>query len=170
MTLTRFEFRRTIFTFAVVASVVCTLPVKAQQQEDTQRTISFGLGLGTIAESGSDLSPLGLATFEFPAWRQTRIRVDGLFAATPRLSGTRLTSLTANLLYAHKTGNIEPYLLGGIGGYAQPGSRLSFGVNGGVGIRASAGRFRPFAELREHVWFSSGGGRRATPLTIGLTF
>lgn len=172
MTSTSFMLRRTVLVPAVVVAVVfCGLPVGAQQQQASERPFSFGVGFGAAAKPGWGIGSLGLGTLALGTpWRNVDVRLDGAVTSWPgKISGGRLASLTGNLVYSHRIGVFVPYLLGGIGGYAQPGVGTSFGVNGGVGIKASLGRLQPFIELREHVW-SADRTQRATPLTVGLMF
>jgi hypothetical protein len=172
MNRTSFMSRRTVLIPAVAAAVVlCGVPAGAQQPQASERPISFGLGLGASARPGGGIGSLGLGTLEFGTpWRHLDVRLDGVFTSWPgKVSGGRVTSLTTNLVYSRPIGALIPYLLGGVGGYAQSGAGTSFGVNGGVGIKASIWRLQPFIELREHVW-SADRTRRATPLAIGLMF
>lgn len=172
MTRNSFMFRRTILAPAVAVAVMfCGVAAAAQQQQTSERAFSFGVGLGAAARPGGSIGSLGLGTLEFGTpWRNAGVRLDGVVTSWPgKISGGRLTSLTGNLVYSHRIGVFAPYLIGGIGGYAQQGVGTSFGVNGGVGMKASLGRFQPFIEIREHVW-SADRARRATPLTVGLMF
>jgi hypothetical protein len=143
----------------------------AQESVAPERPISFGLGLGAAAAPGRSIGSVGLATLELATpWRNFGVRLDGAITKWPgKISGSRLTNLTANLVYSHRLGVFSPYLIGGIGGYAEQGTGASFGLNAGVGIKASLRRLQPFIELREHVW-SADRTRRATPLTVGLMF
>jgi hypothetical protein len=163
MTRSSFIFRRGV----AVAAVFCGVPAGAQEQHQSQAPISFGMGLGVAATPGGGIGSLGMGTLELGTpWRNIDFRLDG---SVTSWSGRRLTSLTTNLVYSHRVGSFVPYLLGGIGGYAQSGVGASFGVNGGVGIKTSFWRLQPFIEIREHVW-SADRTRRATPLTLGIMF
>jgi hypothetical protein len=172
MTRTAFIFRRTVLAPAVgVAAVLCVAPAGAQQQQASERPYTLGIGLGVAARPGGSIGSLGLGTIEFGTpWRNAGVRLDGAFTSWPgKTSGGRLTSFTSNLVYSRRLGVFAPYLIGGIGGYAQQGTGTSFGVNGGVGTKALLGRLQPFIELREHVW-SADRSHRATPLTLGVSF
>lgn len=171
--MTRNSFvRRAIMVSAVtVALLFRSVAAGAQQQQASQRPFSSGVGFGVSASPDGGVGSLGLGTLELGTpWRNTDVRLDGSVTTWPaKTSGRWLTSLTGNLLYSHRIGVFVPYLLGGIGGYAQSGVGTSFGVNGGVGIKGSVWGLQPFIELREHIW-SGDRTRRATPLTFGLMF
>lgn len=156
---------------AAVAILLLSAAAGAQQQPASEKPISFGFGLGAAARPGSGIGPLGLATLQFRTpWQHFDVRVDGMFASW---SGTtypsRVTSLTTSLVYSRQIGAVAPYLIGGIGGYAQPAFGPVWGLNGGIGIKATVWKLKPFVELREHVW-APGRTYRMTPLTFGLTF
>lgn len=172
MTCTPFVFRRaTLCPVVVVAVVLSGVSAAAQQQQASERPVSFGLGLGAAATPGGGIGSVGLGTLEFSTpWRNLDVRLDGAVTVWPgNVAGRSVTSLTGNLVYSRPIGVLVPYLLGGIGGYAQQGVGTSFGVNGGLGIKASIWRLQPFMEVREHVW-SADRTRRATPLIFGLMF
>ena len=165
-------FRSRLLVSAVAAGMLLlSVPAGAQQQETSEKPITFGFGLGAAARPGSGIGPLGLATLEFRTpWQHFDIRVDGMFASW---SGTtypsRVTSLSTSLVYSRQIGAVAPYLIGGIGGYAQPGSGAVLGLNGGIGIKATGWKLKPFVEVRQHVW-APGRTYRMAPLTFGLTF
>lgn len=167
---TTFIFRGILGAIGV-AAVICGAPAGAQQQQTSERPLSFGIGLGVAAKPGGGVGSVGLGTLEFGTpWRNLDVRFDGAVMSWPgKISGDRVTSLTGNLVYSRQLGVFVPYLLGGMGGYAQQGVGMSFGVNGGVGTRLTLGRVQPFIELREHVW-SSDKTHRATPFAIGFRF
>jgi hypothetical protein len=172
MTRASFRFGHGKLLSAVAAAIMFgALPVSGQQQEATERPFSFGFGVGAAGRPGGGIGSLGLIVLEFEApWRNASVRLDGSVTSwAGNISGGRVTSLTSNLVYSRQIGVFAPYVLGGVGGYAQSGVGASFGVNAGVGSKASLGRLQPFIELREHVW-SADRTRRATPLTIGLMF
>ena len=154
-----------------VAVVICGAQASAQQQQTSERPFSFGIGLGAAARPGAGVGSMGVGTLEFGTpWRNLDARLDGAVMQWPgSISVGRVTSFTGNLVYSHRVGVLVPYVLGGIGGYAEQGMGMSFGVNGGVGARVPLGRLQPFIELREHVW-SADKAYRATPLTFGLRF
>jgi hypothetical protein len=165
-------FRSPVLVSAVaVGMLLGSVPTGAQQQEESEKPITLGLGLGAAARPGSGIGPLGLATLEFRTpWQHFDVRLDGMFATWPGAAYSgRVTSLTSNLVYSRQIGAVAPYLIGGIGGYARQGAGAALGLNGGIGIRASVWRLKPFVELREHVW-ASGTNGRMTPLTFGVTF
>jgi len=162
-----FVFRRSALVPSVAAAVLLCGVSAGAQQPASERPVSFGLGLGAAARPGGGIGSLGMGTLELGTpWRNIDVRLDG---SVTSWSGRRVTSLTTNLVYSHRVGSFVPYLLGGIGGYAQSGVGASFGVNGGVGIKTSFWRLQPFIEIREHVW-SADRTRRATPLTLGIMF
>ena len=171
MTRASFKFLLAFVPAAGFAVMFRGVSACAQQEQGSERPLSFGVGLGVAAKPGGSIGSLGLGTLELGTpWRNTDVRLDAAFMNWPgRFSGGRVTSLTSNLVYSHPVGIFAPYLLGGIGGYAEQGVGTAFGVNAGVGIKASVRRLRPFVELREHVW-SADRTRRATPLTLGLAF
>jgi hypothetical protein len=172
MTHATLSFRRAMLAPGIAAAIVfCGAPVGAQQPEASQRPVAFGVGIGRAARPGGGVGTLGLGTLEFGTrWRNVDVRLDGVFASWPGNSSIgRLTSLTSNLVYSHPIGVFAPYLLTGIGAYARPGAGASFGVNGGVGFKASVRRLQPFVELREHVW-SADRTQRATLFSLGLMF
>ena len=165
-------FRSRLLVSAVAVGILLlSVPIGAQQQEASEKPISFGFGLGAAARPGAGIAPLGLATLDFRTpWKHFDVRMDGMFA---NWSGTtypgRVTSLTTNLVYSRQIGAVAPYLIGGIGAYAQPAFGPVWGLNGGIGIKATVWKLKPFVELREHVW-APGRTYRMTPLTFGLTF
>jgi hypothetical protein len=171
MTDARFVFTRALLIPAIVVGALSLgVPARAQEQSVSERPVSFGVGFGVAAAPGKSVGSLGLGTLGLHTpWRSLDLRLDGAFASWPGVSGGRLTSLTGNLVYSPLKSVFTPYLIGGIGGYAQQGTGASFGVNAGVGVKASFRRVQPFLELREHVW-SADRTRRATPLTLGLMF
>jgi hypothetical protein len=161
----------TLVSAVAVGILLLSVPIGAQQQEASEKPISFGFGLGAAARPGSGIGPLGLATLEFRTpWEHFDVRVDGMFASWSGITYPgRVTSLTTNLVYFRQIGAVAPYLIGGIGGYAQPGSGAVWGLNGGIGIKATVWKLKPFVELRQHAW-APGRTYRMTPLTFGLTF
>jgi hypothetical protein len=160
--------RRKLGPAIAAGSLFCGLSAGAQQQDASERPLAFSVGLGAAARPGGGVGSVGLGTLEFgTSWRNLDVRLDGAVMSWKAVG--RVTSLTSNLVYAHRLGVFTPYLIGGVGGYAQQGVGVSFGVNGGVGTRLSLGAVQPFIELREHVW-SADRTRRATPLTLGLRF
>ena len=160
--------RRKLAPMIAAATLFCGLRAGAQQQDASERPFAFGVGLGVAARPAGGNGSVGLGTLEFGTpWRNLDVRLDGAVMSWKAVG--RVTSLTGNLVYAHRLGVFTPYLVGGVGGYAQQGEGVSFGMNGGVGTRLSVGRLQPFVELREHIW-SADRTRRATPLTIGLSF
>jgi hypothetical protein len=171
MTDARFVLPRAFLIAAIaVGALSLGVPARAQEQAVAERPVSFGVGLGVAAAPGRSVGPLALGTLGVNTpWRSLDVRLDGAFTSWPGVSGGRLTSLTGNLVYSPRTGVFSPYVIGGIGGYAEQGTGASFGINAGVGIKASLWRVRPFVELREHVW-SADRSRRATPLTVGFMF
>jgi hypothetical protein len=163
-----FFARRKLGPAIAAATLFCGLRAGAQQQDASERPFAFGVGLGVAARPGRGVGSVGLGTLEFgTSWRNLDVRFDG--AVMSWKAGGRVTSLTTNLVYAHRVGVFTPYVVGGVGGYAQQGVGASVGVNGGVGTRLSLGPVQPFIELREHVW-SADRTRRATPLTLGVRF
>ena len=155
-----------------LGAIFHSLPAAAQQQQQqaSERPFMLGLGVGPAASPGGSIGSLGLAMIELGTpWRSTRVRFDAALMNSSGFSGSRAASLTSNLVYSHRIGDFAPYLIGGIGAYAQQGAGASFGINGGVGTKAFVGRFQPFLELREHVW-SADRSHRATPVTVGIAF
>jgi len=160
--------RRKLAPVIAAGTLFCGLRAGAQQQDASERPFAFGVGLGVAARPGGGNGSVWLGTLEFGTpWRNLDVRLDGAVMSWKAVG--RVTSLTGNLVYAHRLGVLTPYLVGGVGGYAQQGEGVSFGLNGGVGTRLSLGAVQPFIELREHVW-SADRTRRATPLTLGLRF
>jgi hypothetical protein len=171
MTNNPLPFIRRALAPAIVLCLVCRAGTARAQESVADRPFSFGIGFGAAASPGLGVGSSGLGTLGFHApWRDTDFRLDGAVTTWPgNDSGRRLSALTANLVYSPVKGLIAPYVVGGFGGYAEPGRGLSFGGNVGVGAKASFGWFRPFVELREHMW-SSDRTRRMTPVTIGISF
>jgi hypothetical protein len=163
---------RTVIAAAVIAAAVFrSAPVGAQQQQVAERPFTLGLGFGAAARPGGGVGSFGLATIGLGTpCGDVGVRFDGaLMNRAGKTSGSRVTSLTSNLVYSRRIGVFVPYLIGGIGAYAQQGEGTSLGVNGGIGMKASAWRIQPFVESREHVW-SPDRSHRATLLTIGVSF
>jgi hypothetical protein len=163
---------RTLLGAAVIAAAVfCSMPVGAQQQQVTERPFTLGIGFGAAATPGGRVGSFGLATIGLGTpCGNASVRFAGAnLNPAGRSANTRVASLTSNLVYSHRIGVFVPYLIGGIGAYAEQGAGTSLGVNGGIGMKASAWRLQPFVELREHVW-SADRSHRATLLTIGVSF
>ncbi len=154
-----------------IAFCVFSATVGYAQQPVQERPVSFGLGLGAIGRPGWGVGSLAQGTLEFATpLRDLGVRLDGTFAAWSRdFPARRTTSVTGDLVYSRRIGAIAPYVLGGAGGYAEPGLGTSFGLNAGLGIKASVWRIQPFVEAREH-FLSADRTRRASALTIGLRF
>jgi hypothetical protein len=171
MTNTPLPFIRRAHALALVLCLMLWVEPARAQEIVAARPFSFGIGFGAAASPGLGIGSSGLGTLGFHTpWRDTDFRLDGsLTTWSGNNSGRRLSTVTANLVYSPVKGLIAPYVIGGLGGYAEPGRGLSVGANVGVGAKASFGRFRPFVELREHMW-SSDRTRRLTPVTIGISF
>jgi hypothetical protein len=76
-------------------------------------------------------------------------RAEAMYTGVP---GADLVALTGNLVWRllEAPGDgLQPYLIAGMGAYVKF-SEQRFGLNGGAGIRRSAGPVRVFAELRYH--------------------
>jgi hypothetical protein len=164
-------FRISIPPALAIAIMLRTVAADAQQGSAPEKPLSFGVGAGVAVRPGGQIGPLGLGMLEFRTpWRDLGIRFDGAYSSwQSETLNSRVTSLTADLVYSHRIGAVAPYLLGGAGGYAEKGAGAAFGVTGGVGIRAYVRGVQPFVELREHIW-SSDRTRRSTPLAIGFRF
>ena len=162
--------RRTMLSLVIaVPSFGWGTPAFAQN-EAIPRPLVFGLGLGATASPGLGIGSGAIATLEIGTpWRHLDARLDGSLTAWRGASQARVTSLTGNLVYWQRIGIIRPYLIGGVGGYAERGRGSSLGFNAGVGAKAEYGWFKPFAEIREHVW-SADRTRRMTPVTFGVSF
>lgn len=162
--------RTTLGPSLVLAMMLCSASAFAQHDKGSEGSFSYAFALGAAARPGGDIGSLGLVAVTVGTpWRNTGVRLDGSVTEWPgTVSGRRLIGVTGNLVYRNRFGFFAPYLLGGLGGYAQSGAGTSLGVNGGVGIRVSV-RLNPFIELREHLW-SADRRRRATVLAAGLTF
>lgn len=162
---------RLLLPAVALAGIICGVSAAAQEQNVPERPVSFGLGVGAAARNGSGLGALGIGMLDLRTpWRSFGVRFD---AAVMSWGGnfpqSRLTTVTTDLVYSHRIGLFAPYLLGGVGAYAEPGRGMVWGVNGGVGTRLATGRIQPFIELRQHVWTQTWAGR-TTPLAIGLRF
>src|SRR3954468_9846005 len=171
MTATPFPFLRGALVATTVVSVAFWTEPASAQERVPDRPVLLGLGFGAAAGPGLGIGSSAEATLGFHSpWRNTDFRVDGALSAWPNVgSGRRVSTVTANIVYSPFKGLIAPYVIGGAGGYAERGRGLSFGTNAGVGLTGAVGWFKPFVELREHMW-SADRTRRLTALTIGISY
>src|SRR4051812_37440433 len=170
MTTTSFPLLRPALVATVVSLAFWAEPASAQEPVP-DRPVSLGLAFGPAAGPGSGIGSSAEAAIGFHSpWRNFDFRVDGAFTAWPNVgSGRRVSTVTANIVYSPFKSLVAPYVIGGAGSYAESGRGLSFGPNAGVGLKAAVGWFKPFVELREHMW-SADGTRRLTALTIGISY
>jgi hypothetical protein len=171
MTSSPFPFHRGALVATMVLSAVCWTEPAGAQAPVPDRPVTLGFGLGAAAGPGLGIGSSGLATLGFHSpWRAADFRLDGSLTRWPNVdSGRRVSTATANIVYSPVKGLIAPYVIGGLGGYAERGRGLAFGANAGVGVRGALGRFKPFLELREHMW-SADRTRRLTAMTIGISY
>lgn len=143
-------------------------------------TLIFGpasawAGRGYHFQVGEEFGHLGIAVF----------RADALYSQRPgngltRSPKTERTYALAGstVLRGRSVGVLKPYALAGIGLYGDNSwSSYTPGVNVGLGIEASAGTVRFFAESRVHQFWRDaresprlGRGVTLAPLSIGLRF
>lgn len=160
---------------SIAALAVCSALASVSAHAQDARPVSVGIALGGAASQGSSVGTHGLALIALASpWQPVAFRFESSFTRWPgSLTSPRLTSVTGNATYSFGSARFTPYVIGGLGTYLQPGTRAAFGVNGGGGLQASFGSFKPFAELRVHTWPVSGTGgtwRRVVPLTLGVMF
>jgi hypothetical protein len=151
-----------------VLTSVASVPAVAQ------RAVSVGVAAGAAAVQGGGVAPSGAIAVEYQTpVRALAIRGEADFSS--RLTSgpvTRVTALTVNGVFgASRAHGVSPYLIAGVGAYAQPGVGTRPGINAGLGLRTHLGSATPFVELRTHMWSrSAGAASRITPLQIGVTF
>jgi hypothetical protein len=150
--------------------------------------VKTGWNAGALLNFGFANSPVGLRVDG--SWNQMNYKnTSGL-----DLSGVHLRLLDATADAVFNVGTRSPtqfYVLGGVGVYNfkttgsnnnfdfSSGSTTKFGLNGGVGVKFTAGPLAPFLEARYHYVFSgdsfnnNNSGSSAfqmVPISIGLTF
>lgn len=114
------------------------------------QTLSVAVAAGPVFLPGSGSHPdweglvaLGIEKGDFGA------RLEGMYAGVP---GADLVALTGNLVWIvrrERLGEVEPYVIVGVGSYVKF-SESRFGVNGGLGVRRRAGPLWVFGEARYH--------------------
>jgi hypothetical protein len=151
---------------------------------DFSNTLSTGWNAGALLNFGFANSPVAL-------------RVDGSwnqfgFKNVTNGPHLRVLDATADALFSFGTKSpAQFYVLGGVGVYNfkvtgnnnnfdfSTGSTTKFGLNGGVGVKFTAGPVAPFVEARYHYIFSgsdfSNNGTNSAkfqmiPISVGLTF
>jgi hypothetical protein len=186
--------------FAVLASS------RASAQDAVSRSpIQFGVMGGVSLPIGSDFTDVlktgwnagALLNFGFSN-SPVALRVDGTWnqfnykAADFDGVHLRLIDATADAVFSFGTKSpAQFYVLGGAGVYNfkntgsnnnfdfSSGSSTKFGLNGGVGVKFTAGPVAPFVEARYHYVFSGNSFNningnnpkfQMVPIVVGLTF
>lgn len=146
--------------------------------------LKTGWNAGALLNFGFSNSPVGL-------------RVDGSwnqfnFKNVANSSHVRALDATADAVFSFGTKSpAQFYILGGAGVYNfkltgdnntfdfSSGSETKFGLNGGAGIKFTAGPIAPFIEARYHYVFSGNSFNNTSsnnpkfamiPISVGLTF
>lgn len=167
--------------FGVMGGV--TIPVG-----NASDAVKTGWNAGALLNFGFANSPVGLRVDG--SWNQMNYKNLG----GVDLSGVHLRLLDATADAVFNVGTRSPaqfYVLGGAGVYNfkatgsnnnfdfSSGSTTKFGLNGGVGVKFTAGPLAPFVEARYHYVFSgnsfnnNSSGSSAfqmIPISVGLTF
>ena len=155
---------------------------------DVSNAVKTGWNAGALLNFGFMNSPVGLRVDG--SWNQMNYKD----IAGQDFSGVHLRLLDATADAVFNVGTRSPtqfYVLGGVGVYNfkntgsnnnfdfSSGSTTKFGLNGGVGVKFTAGPLAPFVEARYHYVFSgdsfnnNGSGSSAfqmIPISVGLTF
>ena len=193
-----------ILTGAAVLGFAVLASSSAQAQEVSRSPIQFGVMGGASFPTGdfNDLLKTGwnagaLLNFGF-ANSPVALRVDGSWnqfsfknidTGSPHF---RVIDATADAVFSF--GSKSPaqfYVLGGAGVYNfkvtgdnnnfdfSTGTTTKFGLNGGVGVKFTAGPVAPFVEARYHYVFSGDSFNnnnsnsakfQMIPISVGLTF
>ena len=193
-----------ILTGAAVLGFAVLASSSASAQEVSRSPIQFGVMGGASLPTGDfkDLLKTGwnagaLLNFGFSN-SPVALRVDGSWnqfnfknvdTGTPHF---RVLDATADAVFSF--GSKSPaqfYILGGAGVYNfkvtgdnnnfdfSSGSTTKFGLNGGVGVKFTAGPVAPFVEARYHYVFSGDSFNnnnsnnpkfQMIPISVGLTF
>ena len=194
-----------ILTGAAVLGFAVLASSSASAQEVSRSPIQFGVMGGASLPTGdfNDLLKTGwnagaLLNFGFSN-SPVALRVDGSWNQfNPKGSITgdphfRVLDATADAVFSFGTKSpAQFYILGGAGIYnmkvtnadddfnfSDGESTTKFGLNGGVGLKFTAGPVAPFIEARYHYVFSGdnfhnvdGGSSKfqMIPISVGLTF
>ncbi len=136
----------------------------------------LGAGIGPTLSledgGGVDFHLMGTLRFSREEGNPVGFRVDGMLQfADPE----NVFIGTANALYNFTTSSearIRPYVIGGVGIYADGGT--DFGINAGAGATFPLGLgdspARAFAEGRFHAIFADGNTIQQIPITVGIMF
>jgi hypothetical protein len=198
------EFMKRILTAAAVLGFSLLASGAIAAQDVGRSPIQFGVMGGATIPTGdfNDFVKTGwnagaLLNFGF-ANSPVNLRVDGSWnqmnykCTDCNGEKLRLLDATADALFAFGTKSpAQFYVLGGLGVYNfkntgdnnnfdfSSGSTTKFGLNGGVGVKFTAGPVAPFVEARYHYVFSGDNltnqnGQSAKfqmiPISVGLTF
>ncbi|MDQ2767285.1 MAG: porin family protein [Gemmatimonadota bacterium] len=191
-----------ILTGAAVLGFAVLASGSAAAQEVSRSPIQFGVMGGATIPTGDfkDFVKTGwnagaLLNFGF-ANSPVALRVDGLWNQMnyKDFSPVKLRVIDATADAVFSFGSKSPaqfYVLGGAGVYnfKNTGSndnfdfstktQTKFGLNGGVGVKFTAGPVAPFVEARYHYIFSGSSFNNGTsnnpkfqmiPISVGLTF
>jgi hypothetical protein len=183
-------------------SVLASTPIAAQEVV-SRSPIQFGVMGGATFPTGdfNDLLSTGwnagaLLNFGF-ANSPVALRVDGSwnqfnFKDVSNSPHWRVLDATADAVFSFGTKTpAQFYILGGAGVYSfkmtgdnntfdfSTGTQTKFGLNGGVGVKFTAGPVAPFVEARYHYVFSGDSFNNTNgnnpkfqmiPISVGLTF
>jgi hypothetical protein len=157
-----------------------TVPVS-----DANDFLKTGWNAGALLNFGFANGPVALRVDG--SWNQLNYKCDGCDGVK-----LRLIDATADAVFSF--GSKSPaqfYLIGGAGVYNfkntgsndnfdfSNGSTTKFGLNGGVGVKFTAGSVAPFIEARYHYVFSGDNFNNGSnnnpkfqmiPISVGLTF
>jgi hypothetical protein len=185
-------------------SLLASGAVAAQDQDVVRSPIQFGVMGGATIPVGDFKNVVktgwnagALLNFGF-ANSPVQLRVDGSWnqmnykCALCDGEKLRLLDATADAVFAFGTKSpAQFYVLGGVGVYNfkntgdnnnfdfSSGSTTKFGLNGGVGVKFTAGPVAPFVEARYHYVFSGNNlsnpdGQSSKfqmiPISVGVTF
>ena len=195
--------RRILTGAAVLGFSLLSSGAIAAQEVVSRSPIQFGVMGGATIPVGDFKDLLGtgwnagaLLNFGF-ANSPVALRVDGSwnqfnFKDVSNSPHFRVLNATADAVFSFGTKSpAQFYALGGVGIYNfkvtgnndsfdfSSGSTTKFGLNGGVGVKFTAGPLAPFVEARYHYVFSgdnfsndSGNSSKfqMIPISVGLTF
>jgi len=172
------EVSRSPIQFGVMGGV--SLPTN-----DFNKILKTGWNAGALLNFGFANSPVALRVDG--SWNQ--FNPKGVTTGSPHF---RVLDATADAVFSFGTKSpAQFYLIGGAGVYNMKltnadnnldfsnGSTTKFGLNGGVGLKFTAGPLAPFIEARYHYVFSgdnfsnsngSSAKFQMVPISLGLTF
>lgn len=165
--------------FLIQLTTVVSLATAPALHAQTTRPVSIDIAGGATLSQGSGVLFNGLAGIGVKLPNSSLgLRFDGMYTAgLSSVYARGVTSLTANLVVPFASDHaVSPYLIGGPGLYATPGTGVHAGGNAGAGINFRVNNTQLFVESRFHAYTVGALGNRTRqtnymiPLSIGLRF